>query len=451
MADILVVDDELRVTDVICLALKAGGHRPTGTTTAGSAVELARRTKPDLAIIDLRLGGAVDGLALFKALKARQPDLIGIMLTAFGTFHSALECGEAGFAEYLAKPFDADELINGVDRALALRRPAPPSTEAVVPTERPSFDGMIGASPPMLALFERIVRIAPLNEPVLILGETGTGKELVARSIHKRSRRCIGPFVDVNCAAIPATLFEAEFFGHERGAFTDAKEAKPGKFEQAHRGTLFLDEIGDLPTDIQAKLLRIMEHGEVTRLGGRRAIPIDVRIVAATNADLASHVERGKFRRDLYWRLHGISLALPPLRERGEDLRLLVEYVLPRLARDLGTLIKTLTEDAFRELGARHWAGNVRELQHVLREALLSARGPTVEVQDLRVTAQGPSGRGGDRFELPEGLTLEEGRSQIERQMIEQALSRHDSAGAAAKALGIDPKTLYERRRRYGL
>ncbi|HKW02686.1 MAG TPA: sigma-54 dependent transcriptional regulator [Vicinamibacterales bacterium] len=452
MAVVLVVDDEQAVLDSVCNSLRRRSHRPVASATAERAIDLARRIAPELAVVDLRLAGPMDGMALFKVLKTEQPSLLGIMVTGFASFRTAFECGQGGFADYLAKPFSPEDLLTSVDGVLSMyRRPTHPPADS----QSAEFDGMVGRSPSMLALFDRILRVAPLDEPVLILGETGTGKELVARSIHRRSKRSAGPFIAVNCAAIPGPLFESEFFGHERGAFTDAKEAKPGRFEQAHRGTLFLDEVADLSLDAQAKLLRVMDGGEIARLGARRQIVVDVRVLAATNAPLADVVERGAFRRDLYWRLDGMSIAVPPLRERTGDLRLLAGHFFPQLAKSSSATARFLSSGALQELEQRAWSGNVRELQHVLREVVLSCPRLTVEAGDLPASdTRRISATTGDAS-VTDGLSLqaavEQTRAEVERRMIREALARYGSVRKTAEALGIDPKTLYEKRLRYGL
>jgi len=334
VAVILVVDDEAQVLDLVCTALTRAGHHAVAATTGQEAVDLAPRIRPALLLLDLKLADpAMDGLAVFTRIRADLPGVIGVMMTGFGTLPHACESGRAGIAAYIAKPFVPDELLAVVNGALAKHGRPPARAPDEPPDDMPTaaaFDSMIGASEAMQHVFRWIVRSAPLDVPVLICGETGTGKELVARSIHRRSARADGPFVDVNCSAVPTTLFESEFFGHERGAFTDAREAKPGFFERAHGGTLFLDEVGDLALEAQAKLLRVIDQGEVLPLGARRPTPIDVRIVAATNVDLVAAIARETFRKDLYWRLNGFSVRLPPVRERAGDVALLIDEVFER-------------------------------------------------------------------------------------------------------------------------
>ena len=318
-----------------------------------------------------------------------------------------------------------------------------------------SLDGMIGASPPMRDVFARILRLGPLDRPVAVHGETGTGKELVARSIHRRSTRASGPFIAVNCSAIPTSLFEAEVFGHERGAFTDAKEAKPGSFELANHGTLFLDEIGDLPLEAQPKLLRIIEEKVVTRVGGHRPIAVDVRIVSASSVDLGEAVGRKAFRDDLYWRLAGSWIRLPPLRDRAGDIHLLIDHLLPKLRRECQASATHVAAEARCRLAQHMWPGNIRELEQALAHGLLSADGDAINLVDLpdsislnyprapAILARPPE------LALPMALKLVV--DDLEREWIRQALNRHATLTEAALDLGIDLKTLYEKRRRYQL
>ena len=318
-----------------------------------------------------------------------------------------------------------------------------------------SLDGMIGESPRMRDVFARILRVAALDRPVAVHGETGTGKELVARAIHRRSMRASGPFVPVNCSAIPTTLFEAEVFGHERGAFTDAKDAKPGSFELANHGTLFLDEIADLPLEAQPKLLRVIEEKVVTRLGGHRPIAVDVRIVSATSIDLREAVGRKAFRDDLYWRLGGSWIRLPPLRERAGDIHLLIDHLLPKLRRECQASATRIAAEARCRLSQHLWPGNVRELEQALVHGLLSADGDAIRLADLPDSISLNDARAPAILARPAELTLPMALKlvieDLERELIRQALNRHATLAEAALDLGIDLKTLYEKRRRYQL
>ena len=454
MARILIVDDEPRIRRVLSMLLSDQGHETAEAATGETAMELAAKASYDLALIDLSLPG-IDGLATFKAMRERDAKLAAIMMTAFGSIRSAVEAMRAGAFDYLTKPFDNDELLISVRRALDVRALSEEVERLRAELKRTyGFDEIVGISRPMQEIFRVMAKMAGSDATVLILGESGTGKELVARAIHLRSARASGPFVAVNCSAIPATLVESEFFGHERGAFTDAKEARPGKFEQAHGGTLFLDEVGDLPLEAQAKLLRVLEQREVMRLGGRKAIPVDVRVVAATNKNLESAVPCGEFREDLYWRLNVLSVRLPPLRERGEDLPLLIDHLFERLKREADVQVTTMAPEARRLLLAHEWPGNVRELQNTMRRALVLADGDTLQVRDLPLRIRGGTTNGSDGS--GEQLTLADavGRAtqRVERLLIQATLVEHDgNQSTAADVLGINRRTLYTKMRLYGL
>ena len=296
-------------------------------------------------------------------------------------------------------------------------------------------------------------RIAATDATVLILGESGTGKELIARSLHRQSRRADGPFVAVNCSAIPSGFVESEFFGHERGAFTDAKDLRVGRFEQAHRGSLFLDEIGELSSDAQAKLLRVLEEHAVTRVGGRKPIEVDIRVLAATNRNLDEAVARGRFREDLYWRLAVVPLSLPPLRERANDLSILIDYLVDRLNGELGASIRGLTPSARAHLLGHDWPGNVRELENVLKRAMILSDGPLLQISDVQLSAQLPS-QTGEGASGPSTLAEAVARAtrRVERSLIENTLTQYrGSRGATADALGINRKTLFNKMRQYDL
>jgi DNA-binding NtrC family response regulator len=399
MAVILVVEDDVGVQDFLCKGLRQGGHEPLCFSTGEDALDRARR-RSDLAIIDIKLPG-MDGVATLRMARRIHPRLRAIACTAYPEYLDQTEALRAGFDAYVVKPVRLHVLLDQVERLLALESRAP--EEGV--TYSGTFDGMIGRSDRMRDVFRRIATVARLSQPVLVLGETGTGKELVARSIHAQSPRHRGPFVDVNCAAVPAPLLESEFFGHERGAFTDAKEARTGRFEEAHRGTLFLDEIGELPAELQAKLLRAVDQGEIRRLGSARPTAVDVRIVAATNVDLRRKMEGGWFRADLYWRLSAFVIALPPLGERGQDVALLIDHFMAAFASELGAQGVRLSEEARARLVAYTWPGNVRELQHVVRQILVLGRNAVIDVADLPVELREPMPRVVDEpaRSLPDG------------------------------------------------
>jgi DNA-binding NtrC family response regulator len=429
------------------------GHQTFETRSGEAALDSARLSVPDIAIIDLKLPG-MDGVQTFRALGHEHPRLKGIMLTAFGTIPSAVTAMQAGFSDYLEKPVDFDELRRLVRTCCAVPAlSAGALHEPTVPALRreDEFEGMVGACPSMTEIFRLIPAIAATSQPVLVTGETGTGKELVAKALHRHSPRRHGPFIDINCAAGQVTLFETEFFGHERGAFTDAQSAKPGRFELANGGTLFLDEVGELPLEAQAKLLRVLERGEVVRIGGTRPVRFDVRIVAATNADLQEAVRRGAFRRDLFHRLNVLTVQLPALRQRQNDLALLVARIFDRTRREFRKDALVLSEDAKLRLIAHDWPGNIRELQHVLLRAVVGARQATVRAADLQILARSqPMGVQDRDFLLPAGFDLAQHladvTTRIEQSLLRQALQKAGGNRAeAARLLGIDRRTVFRK------
>jgi DNA-binding NtrC family response regulator len=455
MARILLVDDERQIRHVLTAFLSEHGHDVCACESAEEGLAAAARTRLDVALLDLMLPG-INGVELLKRLKHDFPDLGCIFMTAFGSIRSAVDAIRAGGDEYLTKPFDNDELLLAIDRVLQIRQLSR-EVEALRREldTRYGFTDIIAVCPAMREVFRVMARVAGVDTTVLILGESGTGKELVARSIHRRSRRASGPFVAVNCSAIPSTLVEAEFFGHERGAFTDAKDAHPGWFEQAHHGTLFLDEVGDLPHEAQAKLLRVLQDSHVTRIGARRPIKVDVRVLAATNKDLEAAVAAGQFRQDLFWRLNVLALRLPALRERPEDLPLLIDALIERLGPELGLGVDTVSPEARRLLLAHDWPGNVRELENTLRGAMIMCDGATLLSRDLPPRIRGdlaghPTGDSDTPLTLAEAV----GRAveRIERSVINGALAEHrGNRSATAESLGVNRKTLFNKMREYGM
>jgi DNA-binding NtrC family response regulator len=454
MAHVLIVDDEPGLAKVLSQVVRHAGHSVEAVASGELAVDAMRRTRADLALVDISMPG-LNGVETFTRLREVHPGVVGIFITAHGSIRSAVDAMRAGGFDYLTKPFDNDELLLAMERGLELRRLG---EEVRLLREeigsRLAFPGIVGRSPAMLKVLRLLPRVAASGATVLIQGESGTGKELVARSLHRGSPRASGPFVVVNCSTVPIALFESEFFGHERGAFTDAHVQHIGRLERAHRGTLFLDEIGELPIEAQAKLLRVLEDGEVTRLGGREPIPVDVRVVAASNRDLAADAAAGRFRQDLYWRLNVVTIVLPPLRERSEDLPLLVEHFVDRLNAEHGRHVGGLSPEAMARLAAHSWPGNIRELENTLRRAFVLAEGDLITPEDLsfpRWSVGAPAAA-----EAAEDATLAEAVSRatarVERGLIESTLARcHGNRTAAAQALGINRKTLFNRMRLYGL
>ncbi len=382
---ILVADDEESIRWVLERACTQRGHRVDVVATGADALAALRARPFDVALLDIRMPD-LSGLDVLTRARDEHIDTLFIIMTAQGTMANAIEATKRGAYDYLTKPFDLDQVTHLVDRALELRR-LTRDVERLRGELRQRHELVIGRTPAMQEVYKVIGRAAPTDATILIQGETGTGKELVARTIHLHSGRQ-GPFLALNCSAIPTELLESELFGYERGAFTGAVERRIGKFEAAAGGTLFLDEIGDMPLALQAKLLRVLQEREFTRVGGRDPIRADVRIVAATNQDLEAAVRAGTFREDLFFRLNVVRITVPPLRDRRGDIPELIDFFLDKVNRELGTDIVGVSDEV-RETLVRHgWPGNVRELENTLRRAAVLARGRTLVPEDLALTAR---------------------------------------------------------------
>jgi DNA-binding NtrC family response regulator len=406
----------------------------------------------------------IDGITTLRALLEIHGKLDCVMMTAYGTIRSAVEAMKSGAFDYLAKPFDNDELLLIVNRALKMRALSREVEELRNElSSRYGFNEIIGISPKLQSVFNTMAKVAQVDATVLIEGESGTGKELVARAIHRRSNRSGKPFVAVNCGAIPQSLVEAEFFGHERGAFTDARETRIGRFEQAQGGTLFLDEIGELPLEAQVKLLRVLQDREVVKLGGRKPIKIDVRIIAATNVDLQKAVDSGKFRSDLYWRLDVVKILMPSLRDRREDIPLLIDSMFDRFNRELRLGVKSIDPEARRLLELYDWPGNVRELENVICGAIIACENSVVRAQDLPPRLRGSIAVVNSNAEEPTAIeALDIGNmtladvvknmtERLEKTIISSRLAKMGgNRTATAESLGISRKTLFNKMRQYG-
>ncbi|HEU5181989.1 MAG TPA: sigma-54 dependent transcriptional regulator [Candidatus Polarisedimenticolia bacterium] len=451
-ARLLVVDDEATQREMLSGILTRAGYRVTLAAAGVEALAILERDGFDLLLTDQKMPG-MDGLSLLERATALQPDLPVILMTAYGSVSEAVSAMKRGAADYLTKPFDRDELLLVLGKVLKQRR----LEEEVAAlrgalNERYRLGGIIGSSPAMREVFSLIDRVAGTDVPVLIRGESGTGKELVARAIHERSRRAAGPFVALNCAAIPETLLESEFFGHERGAFTGATRSHAGRFQQAAGGTLFLDEIGAMRIDLQAKLLRALQEKEIQRLGSVGTIPVDVRILAATGENLEEAIRRRTFREDLFYRLNVVPLHLPALRERSEDIPLLVRHFAESAARRFEREPISVSPEVMDRFQVHPWLGNVRELENCIERMVLLARGPRLTPADLPPDlreAAAPGAVAGAPFELPPaGVRLPE----LERHLIVQALRRsRGSLGPAARLLGISYKTLQYRIQKFAI
>jgi DNA-binding NtrC family response regulator len=382
-ATILVAEDEVDMLENCRRLLQAWGYRCLTASDGEIATRLLTEHSPDVLVTDLRMPKR-NGMDLLEIAVRHDRDVIVIMLTAFGTVENAVEAMKLGAFNYLTKPFSADELRLAVERGLKQRNLSRENRQLREQVKgKHGVGSIIGKSEAMIQVFETLQKVAKTDANVLILGETGTGKELIARSLHAHSRRVSGPFVPVDCASLPENLLENELFGHEAGAYTDARTAKPGLFEFADKGTLFLDEIGDLSIGLQAKLLRVLEERQFRRIGGTRAIQVDVRVISATNKDLRNKIENDTFREELYYRLNVVAITLPPLRERIEDISLLAHKFLNQYSKAAGSLVDSISSEAMKQLQLYHWPGNVRELQNIVQRSILLADGETIEPNDL--------------------------------------------------------------------
>lgn len=440
---ILVVDDDADMREMVHDMLKDRGHQ---VTTAGSGQEAMKvLSEEDYAVVltDLRMKG-MQGLELLAEIKRLYPDINVILMTAFGSVETAVEAMKHGASDYLTKPVKKDELVRVIERVVreaSLRREVSRLRKEV--HKEYSFHQILGKSKPMRAVFDLIKRVADSPTNVLITGESGTGKELVAKAIHFNSDRKEAPFIPVNCAAIPEQLLESELFGHMRGAFTDAKVDKRGLFEEAQKGSLFLDEISELPLMLQAKLLRAIQEREVRRVGANKPIPVDVRIIAATNLNIGEEVKAKRFRDDLYYRLNVIELKLPPLRDRREDIPLLVDAFLKKCSESRGKAVKGVSEPALAMLMDYGWPGNVRELENVIERAVTLSQGEKIAPDDLPPAVQGARG---DRRVLDEAAEKTLPLHEIEKEYIKKILDKMGgNKYQAAHVLGIDRKTLYRK------
>jgi DNA-binding NtrC family response regulator len=453
---ILTVDDEKQIRRILSVLLKEHNYEVAEASSGEEALHLLAEFQPALVLLDLSMPG-IDGLETLKQIMRVTAPPEVVMMTAFGTIRSAVEAMRLGAFDYLAKPFDNEALLLTVERALERRRLSREVEALRTELEsRYGFSEIIGLSPQMQEVFRMMAKVARVDATVLVTGESGTGKELAARAIHRRSTRCSGPFVAVNCSAIPETLVESEFFGSERGAFTDARESRAGRFELAHRGTLFLDEIGDLALEAQAKLLRALQERHITRLGATRPRPIDVRVVAATNRNLEQAVSRGAFREDLYWRINVVNIKLPPLRDRREDLPLLIDYFLDHFNKELGLAVKAVSSDAKALLLNYHWPGNVRELENTLCRAMILCECSELSVQDLPPRIRGESEAGqalpSDQGHVKLAEAVSQMTERLEKTLIVCRLAQlHGNRTAAAQSLGVSRKTLFNKMRQYGL
>jgi len=450
MANILIVEDEPKMLRLLELNLSEDGHTSRTARDAESGLKLLSQEKIDLVLTDLKLPG-MDGLEFLQAVKRANAHLPVIVMTAYGTVETAVEAMKAGASDYVLKPFSMEEIKLLIRKELDVRHLREENVtlrEAL--GKRLEFKNVIAKSPKMQEVLATVERVAPTQSTVFLGGESGVGKDLIARVIHQHSRRAAGPFIKINCTAIPESLLESELFGYEKGAFTGAVSTKPGKFELADKGTIFLDEIGDMPGSVQAKLLRVLQDREFERLGGTKTLRVDVRVVAATNQDLRVALEQRTFREDLYYRLNVVPINIPPLRERKEDIPYLVDHFIQRFAKEAGKPLTGITPQAMRLLKEFHWPGNVRELENIVERAVALSTGTLLDAGDIQLdlSPSAPSRPPATVLFPPEGTTLE----QFEDEIIKEALRRaNGNKSQAARLLGLSRNALRYRLAKLGV
>jgi DNA-binding NtrC family response regulator len=448
MPTILIIEDEAKLRRLLELNLGDDGFKTLSAGDAETGLKLLASEPVHLVLTDLKLPG-MSGIELLHKAKEHNIALPIVVMTAFGSVETAVEAMKAGASDYVLKPFSLAEIRIVVRKELdhsRLQEENRSLREAL--GQKYSHPNIVARSPKMQEVLATVERVAPTNSTILLGGESGVGKDLIARVIHEKSRRASGPFVKINSTAIPESLLESELFGYERGAFTGATTSKPGKFELADKGTLFLDEIGDVPAATQVKLLRVLQEREFERLGGTRTVKVDVRLLAATNRDLRAALEQGTFREDLYYRLNVVPIDIAPLRERKEDIPDLANLFLARFSKDSGREIRGIKPGAVQLLLGHYWPGNVRELQNVIERACALAPGPELDVSDIQLDSpRNRANAGGDRF-LPEGMTLD----QWEDEMIRESLKRASgNKSQAARLLGLSRNALRYRLSKIGI
>lgn len=453
---VLIVDDEEHIRKILTIMLSQKGYLTQAAASGQEALDMAGRTGFDAVITDIRMSG-MDGLELLARLKAQDPDLIVIVITAFSSIETAILAMKQGAYDYISKPFKEDEILLVFEKALERRDILAENRRLKAQIrEKYDFSNFIGRSAPMKRVFEIIAKVAETKSTVLIMAESGTGKELAARSIHFNSPRRDKPFVPINCGAVPANLLESEFFGYVKGAFSGADRPKKGLFEEADGGTLFLDEISELPLNMQVKILRAIQEEEIRRLGEAAIRRVDLRVIASTNKDLQAEVREGRFREDLYYRLNVIRLHLPPLRDRTDDIPLLARHFIEQIGAKHNLGPKRLSPEAVRVLTQHPWPGNVRQLANVIEQAAVMSEGPAITPADLPFSPP-PAPADGlivavpqDRLDLK--AALREIIEQTERTMIQRALDQTgQNRTHAAQALGISRRSLINKIQAYGL
>jgi DNA-binding NtrC family response regulator len=440
-AKILIVDDELIMRESLAGWLERDGHQVQTAASGEDALERLKETKFDIMLVDIKMEG-ISGLDVLRHVKESDPDIAIVMITAYGSIQTAIEAMKNGAYDYMLKPFDPNELGMLIEKIIRLQD----QTREMhflrqEHRERTRFESMIGQSKAMQQIFDLICDVAPMDSTVLITGDTGTGKGLAAKAIHSNSPRCSGPFVTVNCGSIPEHLMESELFGHQKGAFTDAKETKKGRLELAHGGTLFLDEIGEISMRMQIDLLRVLEDRVFYRVGGTQPLEVDFRVIAATNRNLEKAIQDGRFREDLFYRLNVIAFKMPSLSQRKEDIPLLAEHFLRRFCQETNKPIDKISRAAMDELMLYDWPGNVRELENAVERAVVVAKDRQILPEHLPIFCNKP-------LFAPKNNTLVE----LEKNHIRQILTDNDwNIARSAKILGIDRSTLYSKIKRYDI
>ena len=439
MPSILIVEDEAKMRRLLELNLSEEGFTTHAAADAEEGLKLLNREAIDLVVTDFKLPG-MNGLEFLQAIKRIDASLPVVIMTAYGSVESAVEAMKVGASDYVLKPFSLAEMSLVIRKELdshKLREENRSLREAL--GQRYEYANVVAKSEKMQAVLALVERVAPTNSTVLLGGESGVGKDLIARAIHEHSHRASGPFIKINSTAIPENLLESELFGYEKGAFSGATTSKPGKFELADKGTLFLDEIGDVPPAIQVKLLRVLQERQFERLGGTKTLKVDVRLIAATNRDLRAALEEGTFREDLYYRLNVVAIDIPPLREHKEDIPALANFFLERFARESGKSVRGIAPAAMQLLMDFHWPGNVRELENILERGVTLSSSAMLDAADIHLDSRVQHPSSGSQPVLPEGMTLEK----WEQEIIREALSRASgNKSQAARALGLSRNAL---------
>jgi len=468
LSTILIIDDDDQLRKSFDKLLTEEGYNVENAASGEEGLKMIQNKIPDIVILDMRLPG-MNGLETFQEIYKMEPKLPVIIMTAYGTTETAIEATKAGAFDYILKPFDIPDMLTIIEQALNAGRFMRSPIDMNISPNEAVREAIIGRSKPMQDVYKAIGRVSSSDATVLIRGESGTGKELVARAIYQHSLRAEKPFLVINCVAIPENLLESELFGYEKGAFTGAVHRRVGKIEQANKGTVFLDEIGDMPFSIQAKLLRLLQEKSIERLGGRETIPVDVRVIAATNRNLESALEKGQFREDLYYRLKVVTITLPPLRKRQDDISLLTEYFLSRYVGEMGIDNPGIAEETMATLCMHSWPGNVRELANVIQKTLIFNRGTPIQIEDITQTLGEESPVNDSTRETSDQMIRHWVRetmnhSNHQKNMFDSCMDRFASIlisealkltggnrSRAAKLLNLSRPTLHSKIEKYGL